>query len=289
MIYNKTLIFTSNIFLFFSKFLNCISNNNGGAILLNIQNFNLSISFCIFFGCRANNGGSIYNIDSSNYFNISYTCFLNSSASYGSIFDSYSKNHFIFFNSFYLSSYQSNICNNIVVRIANGKQYLNNLNSSHTNANHHSGIHQFGSIISNVNFINLVEQKNCEFFFGFHTLSFKPESFYINMINNTISIGLFYLYGLDSVKYYNVIFINNIGSLTANSFYTGKLELYNCYFNTNINSLGNYFLTSSNVYSNIIITLNKIENINNCNYNVITFQLNLFKFPFIIFFLLLII
>ena len=265
MIFNSTLIILTNMIIICSKFLNIHNNSNGGAVSITTNNNNISFFNCLFKSCSSSiSCGSIY-MDSTKNNNSIYNCiFFNSSAPYIACFNSNSNYHFFEMNSISFSTEKAFICSNIVIYFVHGAQNILNVNSSFTNANHHSGIHQSSLIFSNVKFITLFNQKNCEFFFGFNKAFIKPETFYCNIINNSASISLFYLSNFEVALYSNINFINNIGTLTSiDSRYTGKLEIINNNFNENIYSIGNYFLSSSNlfIYQNIIFQFNHLNNI----------------------------
>ena len=264
----------SNQIILNCRFLFCFSSNNGGAILLGIQNLLVLIADSLFFSCRAtNNGGSIFIINLINQINISKCCFYNSTSYEYCVIYSYSNNHLILLSSINLCPEKSNICYNIVVGCYKGNQLLNNINSSYTNAFHHSGIHQNSPISTSTKFITFFNQHNSQFFNGFNYVSYKPITTFINYINNSCSLSLFYINNVEIVLYSNVIFINNLGPLTiisTNYYNGGKLELINSYFNTNINPIGSHLLLTSNIFFNnqnlipfnfLIINTWKCENI----------------------------
>ena len=260
----QPILITFNYLINFCRFLGCKSSTNGGAILLNIQNLDLFVNYCLFESCSSTLfGGSIYLINRTNNISLSFNCFYNSSSPYYSVIYSYSRYHSLTYSSFLLCPSKINICLNVVVGIYLGIQYLNNLNSTLTNANHHSGIHQNNPIITNTKFINFISQKSCDFFTGFNFVSYNPITSYLNIINNEGKIALFCLSNLNIGIYQNIIFKNNSGTLTSiDSRFIGNLELINSYFDKNIYSKGLYNLITSNIFQNYYINNYNFYNLN---------------------------
>jgi len=141
-----------------------------------------------------------------------------------------------------------NLCPNVVFALRRGIQVLANSNSTNTYATHHSGFHLSESdVIAKVKYVHVGNHRNCQFNYGFYGPSSDANSSYVNIVNNTASIGLVYLYATDNHLLINYIFSKNSGCVTSNNGgWPGTCSLINCCFYESSCSRGNYMITMVN-------------------------------------------
>jgi len=233
----------------------CFFNNltcpdSGGAIYCSANPLNkINVDASMFVWCISSvSGGAIFCESGSGSFNSSSCSFLYCHAPTKASLSSSANYHYVFGLSFYLCSYSSSLCSNVNAILQYGIQNAQFINCSRTFADHQTGFLQSAaSGASATKYLNNWGIRNGQLSTGFHSFINHHESYFMNFVNNSLSVGLIYLHSVSFVQCHSYIFISNTGTLTSTiSSWPGTAYFINCFFDTSNPSTGNYALGLTN-------------------------------------------
>lgn len=247
-----------------------MSSLGGGALYVQGSSTSIELDSCTFFNCNSSsNAGAIYVEQSSSFFKSIHCIFSHCNAQYCAAVSSSTVNDQMIFASFWKCSSAPQICTNIVLLFAGDGQNCSYVNTTDTNANHHSGLHQTSAKqYVETRFINVGNHRNSQFIFGFASFPINSECSYVNMFNNTVSHSLVYMSQVTQLKLHYFLFKSNSGPVTLNdNSFVGSLYLLSCKFFEPSATLGIHIITMSGCEMNAQINTYPIPMQDKCNYH----------------------
>ena len=278
-------------------YINCITNNHGGAIFSSNVNIIFFITFCSFLKCHADQRGGaicVYGIDK---ILIKKICILNCTASFTSpglnLWGIYGNINQIDFNN---SDYNNPFSSAHSSYLCSFKLIMNHINISNTIATTHTAGIFFGNNEStNISsFCQIINSKGPAFL-GLSLLSTNLQLILnnYNFINNSVTLSWFQISRYYCIPIIVTSFFQKIPNfLIVSHIYNGdgQFQFFNYLFNFNYDSNSHSSISNLNNIFNInLINFNIINNINTfyC-WNNFTFSKsyqNFYKnFNFLIFF-----